>query len=240
MMKIRMNNANNMAMIKGGNAILSSEDEVKIADFYIDTHEVTNEEYAKFIEFIESIENDDSMFRHPKQPTDIQGLTGIGIRSHIPKCWGFPGYNDPKQPVVGVTFWDAYAFAKWAGKRLPTATEWEYTASGKERRIYPWGNNAEIARLFCKELSKQMNRSYPMLVDSLTEGAVPGTQIFHLAGNVREWTAPSDEESTESAVKGGSFRTLMSIITNGYYEMLELSRWDDETGFRCAMDKDAK
>ncbi|MCD4657842.1 MAG: formylglycine-generating enzyme family protein, partial [Planctomycetes bacterium] len=226
-----------MALIKGGNAILSNESEVKIADFYIDTHEVTNEEYAKFIKFLESIGNDDSMFRHPKQPTNVQGLTGLGIRSHVPKCWGFPGYNAPKQPVVGVTFWDAYAYAKWAGKRLPTANEWEFAASGKERRIYPWGNDAEIDKVFCAELAKEKNRSYPMTVDSMVAGAVTGTQIFHLAGNVREWTDLNDEESGKSAVKGGSFRTLISIMTNGYYELIELARWDDETGFRCAMTK---
>ena len=230
-------NATEMSLIVSGTAKLHDGNEIDFNDFYIDKHEVTNAEYEKFLKFLESIDNNDDIFRHPKQPTDVAGLTGFGVRSHVPKCWGFPGYNDPNQPVVGVTFWDAYAYAKWAGKRLPTASEWEYAATGKTRRVYPWSSEALIDNAFCAELAKKMQKSYPMLVNSLTAGAVVGTEILHMIGNVREWTARETADSETAIVKGGSFKTSITKATNGSSETLKLSSWDDETGFRCVMDK---
>ena len=77
---------------------------VTLDAFYIDSTAVTNAQYAVFME-----------------------QTGHGK----PSYWSISSYNQADQPVVGVDWNDATAYAKWAGKRLPTETEWEYAARGR-------------------------------------------------------------------------------------------------------------
>lgn len=81
--------------------------------YYIDKYEVTNEQYQKFV----------SETGHCQ-----------------PRCWNDVRFNRPNQPVVGVTWEDATAYAQWAGKRLPTEAEWEKAARGTDKRLWPWGN----------------------------------------------------------------------------------------------------
>ncbi len=95
---------------------------VDLPAFYIDRHEVTNEQYLRFI-----------------------GQTG----HEPPRSWGGPrpGKGMEKLPVTDVTWFDAMQYAVWAGKRLPTEAEWEKAARGTDGRRFPWGNlDIESAR----------------------------------------------------------------------------------------------
>ena len=74
-----------------------------VSSFYMDVYEVTNAQYRKFM----------LATGHPE-----------------PEYWDNSKYNQPNQPVVGVNWEDAAAYAKWAGKRLPTEKEWEWAARG--------------------------------------------------------------------------------------------------------------
>lgn len=94
---------------------------VKMHDYYIDKHPVTNLEFYRFM-----------------QETHYEPA----MKENFLKHWvnGAPVKEDEQLPVVYVSYEDAKAYAAWAGKRLPTEKEWQYAAqAGDEKRLYPWG-----------------------------------------------------------------------------------------------------
>ena len=120
---------------------------VTVDAFAIDRYEVTNRQYRCFLEAVRA--EGDLAWAHPEQPAG---------KDHTPRYWkaynpllGNPAFSRLAQfeadtftredaPVVGVDWFDAYAYAKWAGKRLPTEAEWELAARGEDARRWPWGD----------------------------------------------------------------------------------------------------
>jgi iron(II)-dependent oxidoreductase len=101
-----------------------------------------------------------------------------------PQYWNDSKFNDPQQPVVGVSWQDADAFCRWAGKRLPTEAEWEKAARGKDGSKYPWGDTWDASRA---------NSSESKLGATAKVGSYPGGAspygAHDMAGNVWEWVA---------------------------------------------------
>ncbi|MCX7590466.1 MAG: formylglycine-generating enzyme family protein [Kiritimatiellae bacterium] len=128
---------------------------VYVPPFLIDRYEVSNREYRKFVEYVKS--SGDSSMEHPEAPP---------LKKHDARGWNIPGLSGDDQPVVGVDWFDAWAYAKWVGKRLPTEAEWEKAARGMDGREFPWGNtppsdwavNSEDGRRF---LAAEMDRQNP-------------------------------------------------------------------------------
>ena len=195
---------------------------VDLDAFYIDWCEVTNAQFTLFME-----------------------ATGHSA----PKYWHDERYSRPEQPVVGVTWHDAAAYAKWAWKRLPTEAEWEKAARGTDGRMYPWGN--EWDSLKCNSNIGANGRQSPAPVANFREGASP-YGVMDMAGNVWEWCADwygsnysrgprknpkGPDFSGERVLRGGSWCT-----TDHAYLRCANRNWFspdfgfDDAGFRCARD----
>ena len=136
--------------------------QVYLSAYEISRYEITNAQYRAFVEAM-------------NRPTP-RGHNGE-------KTWEDETLNGDTQPVVGVTWFDAQAFAEWIGGSLPSEAQWERAARGTEARIYPWGDIPPKARQHAN-FARRYNR--PMPVGQFPKGESPDG-IADLAGNVWEW-----------------------------------------------------
>jgi formylglycine-generating enzyme required for sulfatase activity len=195
---------------------------IQVPGYRMERCEVTNAQYRLFLEYIGK--NGDAPFKHPEQP---QG------KDHTPKFWKDSRFNQRGQPVVGVDWYDAYAYARWAGKRLPTADEWEYAARGGTKRLYPWGNQFDVRLCVCAE----SGATQPAPASSLLEGASL-FGLLHMAGNAAEWTETTDSSSQRFVVMGGSWMENGKLLGLTFFRQVLATREyrGAELGFRCADD----
>jgi formylglycine-generating enzyme required for sulfatase activity len=152
-------------------------------------------------------------------------------------------------PAVMVSWQQAEAYARWAGKRLPTEAEWEFAATGVDHRRFPWGNEWDPKRANWNEGGAWDGYEGLAPVDAFPEGISP-FGVFNLSGNVWEWV--QDTYSTydwdpavstaevRKVLRGGSWDTgLPSMLRARYRECRLPSHRYDAFGFRCAMDPKA-
>ena len=106
-----------------------------------------------------------------------------------------------KYPVVYVSLKDAMAYAEWAGKRIPTETEWEFAARGEQALIFPWGNRFKPD--FCNTYESGRNKT--TRVDAFPKGVSP-FGCLDMIGNVSEWVMPrSDNGQGVFMFKGAAY-----------------------------------
>lgn len=109
---------------------------------------------------------------------------------------------EPLLPVTGVDWWSAYAFAKWSGGRLPTASEWMALASNRGTSVYPWGNPFVKGNTHSVETGKAKAQVAGNTPQDKTESG-----LLDMGGNLSEWTQSAAISSGEYAmiVKGGNY-----------------------------------
>ncbi|HVW40183.1 MAG TPA: ergothioneine biosynthesis protein EgtB [Amycolatopsis sp.] len=233
--------------------------EVAVDAFFLDTTPVTNGDYVRFLEaggydqrqwwsdagWEYRTTHEITAPRFWRREPDGWWRTRFGVDEPVP----------PGQPVLHVSFYEAQAYAAWAGKRLPTEAEWEKAArfdpaTGESRR-YPWGNDEptpEHANLGQRHLSPAEAGAYP--AGASAYGA------HQLIGDVWEWTStdfrgypgfapfPYREYSEVffgpeyKVLRGGSFGTDAAAIRGTFRNWDYPIRRQIFAGFRCARDAD--
>lgn len=224
-----------MAFIKGGTFNIGTDKPVFVADgesprrgvsisnFYLDTKEVSNSQFSKFVDATEYVTEAEKFgnsfvadyFLSDEVKEDIKEAVA-GAPWWLPvegADWKHPEGKDStielrmENPVLHVSWNDAISYCKWAGKRLPTEAEWEIACrNNKEDRLFPWGNKWNPKGEFWANI---WTGEFPTVNtgEDGYKGAAPvnsfppqtDTGLHHIIGNVWEWT--SDWWTTEHNVQ---------------------------------------
>jgi serine/threonine-protein kinase len=179
--------------------------------FFIDRTEVTNAQYAAFLE-------------------DLKKTGDAAAAARTPATFADPRLSRSELPVVGISWEDAKAYAAWAGKRLPTQREWEKAARGVDGRLYPWGDRFDETRCV-HHLNPALSVLSP--AGSVPEGASP-FGCLDMAGNAAEWTA--DDFYGYPIVRGGSHTDPFDILRTNAQDCVYPTSRAPTLGFRCACD----
>ena len=258
-----------MVSFPGGMVTIGTEDrsaaydnerprhEVDLLPFLIDRHPVTNGRYLEFIT--------DGAYQRAELWSEggRRWLTESG--ANAPKYWTRDGDSwisrtmdltravDPARPVCHVCYYEAEAFAKWDGKRLPTEFEWEAAASwdpvSRQARTYPWGDAKPDS-----QLANIDQLSFDTAPIATFERDLSPIGCYGMIGDVWEWTSsdfhgypgfqsfPYKEYSEEffgsdyKVLRGGSWATRPGAIRNTFRNWDYPIRRQIFSGFRCARD----
>ena len=211
---------------------------VSVGAFYIDAYEVTNSQYRLFVADVAAQGHEIWC-----SPDERSG------KSHRPRFIDDERFGGPELPVVGIDWYDAYAYARWAGKRLPTEAEWEKAARGGKPRRFPWGDQWLPAAGNFGTREDLFRFAAP--VDSFPEGR-SAYGCFNMAGNVAEWTSslfrpyPYDPSDGREDPRGEGTRVYRGgSYADGYRYQVRCSKREKlapdygipmrNLGFRCAV-----
>ena len=195
---------------------------VHVSDFgfYIDKYEVTNEQYAAFLNEKGNRSEDGASWLKDDSKIKKRGS------QFTPKS----GYGD--HPVIVVSWYGAKSYCEWAGKRLPTEEEWQQACQGMDGREYSWGNSfgSDISNISGSD--DGYDKTSP--VGTFPGGASP-YGAMDMSGNVWEWTSSLYESSKNWRVLcGGAWNDVAD------FARCESRNGDDpasrfyDYGFRCA------
>lgn len=214
---------------------------------YLDRFAITNQQYRVFVKcegYLQESLWHPNVWPRVSELTDQTGHAG-------PRFWSEGSYPAGLEyhPVVGVSWFEAGAYARWAGKRLPCDAEWVKAASWPViaaecepiQRKYPWGETMDLAR--SNLWASHLGTTVP--VTDFPEGASVGG-VSQLLGNVWEWTTDNlaiiaedcglEFDQPLKSLRGGAFDTYFESQVNTQFQSGDspLAR-QHNLGFRCAI-----
>ena len=217
-------------LIPAGQFLFQDNQQVDVPEFAIDSTEVTVWQYQEFLNAV----GGDTKYDHPNQR---EGKLHTNPKWEAYARAAFAGAEfkgvrlNPNFPAVYLDWFDAYAFAKWQNRRLPSEMEWEKAGRATDGRRYPWGDEprAGAANLYS---GAQRTAGWSEVGQYSVDCSPYG--VRDLAGNVSEWTA-SDDGSGSPVVRGGNFMSEDGQLTR---RVVGLSPYtiDERIGFRTAAD----
>lgn len=285
----KVQNKKGMIYVQGGDFLMGTEDEhgfpadgegpirkVRLDPFYLDECAVSNIQYKKFVDetgykteaetfgnsFVFHLLVSDAVAKIVKQaPADTPWWRLVDGA-----CWKYPEGPDSTienrmdHPVIHVTWNDAIAYCRWAGKRLPTEAEWECAArGGRVQNIFPWGDELEPEG---KHVCNVWQGDFPDK-NTAVDGYISTAPVisyspndygfYNIVGNVWEWcfdwwspnyhimgprvSPKGPPNGDRKVIKGGSYLCHESYC-NRYRVAARSSNTPDSstgnTGFRCA------
>jgi ergothioneine biosynthesis protein EgtB len=229
------------------------EHKIYLNNYKIDAFPVTNEQYLEFIED-GGYETYKYWLSDGWEKVEKNEWSAPMYWKKIKDDWRIhdflgPRKSNPKEPVCHVSYYEADAYCKWAGKRLPTEAEWEKAACWNENKqqktIFPWGNDQPT------EQRANLLESYQWGCAEV--GSYPDGASYHgchqMIGDVWEWTSSEftgypgfksgfDEYndkwfSNQKVLRGGSFGTPKISIRGSYRNFFRLDERWLFSGFRC-------
>ena len=213
-----------------------------LPDYTVARAPVTNAQFARFIQ--------DGGYRCREFWTEAGWQVKEEESWTQPRFWTDKEWNHPDYPVVGVSWYEALAYARWAGATLPSETEWEKAAgwdprAGRKRR-YPWGD--EWNPKWCNSREKGPGRTTPVAAYSPQGDSFYG--CADMAGNVWEWCrtrwghnypyVPGDgredlEGDAARVLRGGSFFNSEGLVRCAGRFRDPPAYWSRDGGFRVVV-----
>jgi iron(II)-dependent oxidoreductase len=233
-----------MVYVPGGSFVMGTNDrawaldnergahELETPGFYLDTTPVTNRAYLEFVEVggydREELWSPEGWVWREKEDIHAPGYWyQPGPHRWWTQCFGFDEPVNAEAPVVHVSWFEADAYARWAGKRLPTEAEWEKAASWDPstgtKRLYPWGDDPpDGARANLDQLAFR-----PTEVGAYPAGASAYGSLG-MIGDVWEWTA--SEFSGYPGFESFPYREYSEIFFDCGYKVLRGGSWATRPG----------
>lgn len=231
-----------MVVIPTGTAILGNindpknpETTVTINIFYIDQYEVTQKDFAQFIQ-----SNEYQNIKHWSEAG--QKWLEQQQDKTKPEGWQLPTEEQEMLPVTNINFYEAEAYATWLGKRLPTSQEWEYAARGTDKRIYPWGNELSTQPYYAnyRQLPKAKDGYAGLAPVQAFNQDCSAFHVIGMGGNASEWCSDTikfeGSEREFQIVKGGSYMSQWFELYSSQKQAIQATERKAHIGFRCVKD----